>query len=460
MVNGIESTTSVSTRLSEIMHHEPAPSLDQLVVLQENGDPNLPAEYYSDCADLWELSTGQRTLPQDKSQRLFILGIRETRISGRMRLMSLVPTASMVAGSLTKLMVSTQPLHLLSAGKVEFKNEPDHPVKSRVLPSIPLDEESDLLMNDEEVIKNAESAKEKILMTTASVLFGLAAGITSKSMLLPSTAVATATPVAAHPRGNYVPVDKDEHSYWPVYVTIFIPVFVAICAEKFITKFVNVVQNMATDILVPKEEGRAVHEEGEEALPVEPMGLEDETFTWTKDMAVAFYQRTKAQHEDYINMTEKVIKENDQRIRGLEHAEAISQDKIKTTGEYADMRATRRDAQKQLEKEMKQKLEAANSDKEAAEADKEEAQQSYDDMAAVYNVAISEKKILESQLNIMTKDRDHHSKEAVQTKTKLEAEFQAYKKTRKEMLEHKEKYEHLVDQEASSDTISVAIDSN
>ena len=202
---------------------------------------------------------------------------------------------------------------------------------------------------------------------------------------------------------------------------------------------------MATDILVPKEEGRAVHEEGEEALPVEPMGLEDETFTWTKDMAVAFYQRTKAQHEDYINMTEKVIKENDQRIRGLEHAEAISQDKIKTTGEYADMRATRRDAQKQLEKEMKQKLEAANSDKEAAEADKEEAQTSYDDMAAVYNVAISEKKILESQLNIMTKDRDHHSKEAVQTKTKLEAEFQAYKKTRKEMLEHKEKYEHLVE---------------
>lgn len=200
MVNGIESTTSVSTRLSEIMHHEPAPSLDQLVVLQENGDPNLPAEYYSDCADLWELSTGQRTLPQDKSQRLYILGIRETRISGRMRLMSLVPTASMVAGSLTKPMVSTQPLHLLSTGKVEFKNEADHPVKPRVLPSIPLDEESDLLMNDEEVIKNAESAKEKILMTTASVLFGLAAGITSESMLLPSTAVATATPVAAHPR--------------------------------------------------------------------------------------------------------------------------------------------------------------------------------------------------------------------------------------------------------------------
>ena len=45
-------------------------------------------------------------------------------------------------------MVSTQLLHLLSTGKVEFKNEPDHPVKSRVFPSIPLDEESDLFMNE------------------------------------------------------------------------------------------------------------------------------------------------------------------------------------------------------------------------------------------------------------------------------------------------------------------------
>ena len=160
------------------MHHEPAPTLDQLVVLQENGNPNLPADYYSDCADLWELSTGQRTLPQDKSQRLYILGMRETRISGRMRLMSLVLTASMVADALTKPMVSPQLLHLLSAGKVEFKNEIGHPVKFRVLPSIPVEDEADLLMTDEQVIEKAERMQDKVLMATASVLFGLVAGMT------------------------------------------------------------------------------------------------------------------------------------------------------------------------------------------------------------------------------------------------------------------------------------------
>lgn len=130
MVNGIESTTLVSTRLSELMHFSPSPTLANLVSLQENGNPVLPADYYSDCADLWELSTGQRTLPQDESQRLYILGIRETRISGRMRLMTLVPTQSMVADALIKPMVSRQPLGLLSCGKVAFYNEKDNPIKS------------------------------------------------------------------------------------------------------------------------------------------------------------------------------------------------------------------------------------------------------------------------------------------------------------------------------------------
>jgi hypothetical protein len=157
---------------------------------------------------------------------------------------------------------------------------------------------------------------------------GLVAGITSKTMVLASTAATLAIPAAAHSRGNYVPTTREEHSYWPVYLTIFITVFVAIYAEKLITKFENVMQNKATDILIPKEKFCRVpltkrhrkKEEEKETLPVELMDLEDEIFTWMKEIAIAFYQRTKAQHQD---MTEKVIKEKDQKIMELERAEAI-----------------------------------------------------------------------------------------------------------------------------------------
>ena len=50
MVNGIKSTTLITTRISELMHHVPAPDLKQLVVLQENGNPShsLPSGFYMD----------------------------------------------------------------------------------------------------------------------------------------------------------------------------------------------------------------------------------------------------------------------------------------------------------------------------------------------------------------------------------------------------------------------------
>jgi hypothetical protein len=147
-------------------------------------------------------------------------------------------------------------------------------------------------------------------------------------MVLARPAATLAIPAAADSRGHYVPSTKEAHSYWPVYLPIFITVFVAIYAEKLITKFENVMQNKATDILIPKEKFCRVpltkrhrkKEEEKETLPVELMYLEDEIFTWMKEIAIAFYQRTKAQHQD---MTEKVIKEKDQKIMELERAEAI-----------------------------------------------------------------------------------------------------------------------------------------
>ncbi len=148
MVNGLESTTLVMTRLSELMLRERSPTLDQLVKIQEGGNPMLSCDYYMDCKDLWELITGSKVLPQDKSQRLYILGIREARLTGKIRLMILVPTESMVSDALTKPMLSPGLLMLLTSGKVEIFNMPNHNVLSRIMPSLQEYDENDLVKDE------------------------------------------------------------------------------------------------------------------------------------------------------------------------------------------------------------------------------------------------------------------------------------------------------------------------
>ena len=85
MVNGTEATTLVMVRLSEMMHISLKPTLKELVDIQEIGSPALPSDFYMDCRDLFELCAGQKVLPQDKAQRLYVLGICEGRIAGRIR---------------------------------------------------------------------------------------------------------------------------------------------------------------------------------------------------------------------------------------------------------------------------------------------------------------------------------------------------------------------------------------
>ena len=94
--------------------------------------PEVPTDYCGDCRDVFELVTGTRTLPQDKSQRLYILSLKENRISGRMRMMVLVPTQCMTSDSLTKPMIHYSMMHLLSTGLIKFANEIDHPVPARI----------------------------------------------------------------------------------------------------------------------------------------------------------------------------------------------------------------------------------------------------------------------------------------------------------------------------------------
>ena len=74
-----------------------SPILKQLISIQETGNPDLPIDFSGNCKDLWELVTGLRTLPQDKGQRIDVLGIKEARLSGKMRQIVLVPTECMTS---------------------------------------------------------------------------------------------------------------------------------------------------------------------------------------------------------------------------------------------------------------------------------------------------------------------------------------------------------------------------
>ena len=57
----------------------------------------------TDCKDLWELETGQKGTPQDRTQRLIIMSLRERRAQGRIRNACWTDTRDMIANSLTKL---------------------------------------------------------------------------------------------------------------------------------------------------------------------------------------------------------------------------------------------------------------------------------------------------------------------------------------------------------------------
>eukprot|EP00435_Cladocopium_sp_Y103_P061866 s1483_g23.t1 len=147
-ISGLEASTLVSVRLAEILMKDRKPTLQQLAALQERGVDFLPVDSYTDCKDFFALSTGTTALPQDKSQRVYILAHREARIQGRLRWMILVPTASMTADALTKIMISKPLLELMSGGYVQFFNKDGHPIQARRLPSIEEFTEDELEQGD------------------------------------------------------------------------------------------------------------------------------------------------------------------------------------------------------------------------------------------------------------------------------------------------------------------------
>ena len=234
MVNGTESTTLVMVRLSEMMHISLKPTLKELVDIQENGNPALPSDFYMDCRDLFELCTGQKVLPQDKTQRLYVLGIREGRITGRIRQTTLIPTESMTADALTKPMQSPELLQFLTTGMVTIYGVDNHPVISRILPSLQDYDEQTLMMDDEKLLDYVKENPQAAKASPATVLFGLMGVSTSSTMrmalMMGMASMANAQTIHEHevqPSSNYIGMAI-------YYFLIYVMVIAAILTEKHV----------------------------------------------------------------------------------------------------------------------------------------------------------------------------------------------------------------------------------
>ena len=91
--------------------------------LQDSGRCTVMVDHFVDCMDLWELVCGKKGIPQDKSQRLAVLAVREERRTGRLRRFYHVTTKWMLADILTKWQGrdSDSLLELLSCGMWTIK---------------------------------------------------------------------------------------------------------------------------------------------------------------------------------------------------------------------------------------------------------------------------------------------------------------------------------------------------
>ena len=151
-INGMESASLIALRLGELLVQERKPTLQRLAALQERGVPFLPVDAYTDCRDFFELSTGVKTMPQDKSQRIYIMAHREARLRGRLRWLILIPTECMTSDALTKPMISASLNELMSSGVVRFFNVQKHPILARRLPPVDDIDEGKLMTPDRELL--------------------------------------------------------------------------------------------------------------------------------------------------------------------------------------------------------------------------------------------------------------------------------------------------------------------
>ena len=229
-ISGHEAAVLVSVRISEMLHKIKNPTLQQLAAIQETGNPQLPLDDYGDCNDVFQLVTQCKTLPQDKSQRIYILSLRESRLSGRIRWMILIPTRSMAADALTKPMVSKQMMVLLSTGILQVENEDKHHIQLKRLPAKYEIIEHDLETDDQTLIKQYEREKEtKNNMWWTPMFAAFRLGKISFAMLF----ILSSLPMACAEDSR-----SGSEDYFMVFVMIFVTIAV-LMIERMIYKFLS-----------------------------------------------------------------------------------------------------------------------------------------------------------------------------------------------------------------------------
>jgi hypothetical protein len=118
-VSGVLHSQMVAIRFTEIftqiLFNERA-TTKLLLRIQDEGSYLLPLDVWTDCMDLFSLTTGLKGVPADKSQRLSVLTMREERLAGRLRNYVHMPTAGMIADALTKQGTFAQFMKLLTTG--------------------------------------------------------------------------------------------------------------------------------------------------------------------------------------------------------------------------------------------------------------------------------------------------------------------------------------------------------
>ena len=92
----------IGLRLTELNWPRRRPTLRELIDTEAIGRYDIPIDAVTDCRDLYELVTGQKGDPQDRTQRLIVMSLRERRLLQRTRAYIWVDTKSMMANALTK----------------------------------------------------------------------------------------------------------------------------------------------------------------------------------------------------------------------------------------------------------------------------------------------------------------------------------------------------------------------
>ena len=147
-VGGLALAQMIAIRYTEIffkfLFHR-LPVTHDLLKLELSGHYVFPIDVITDCFDLLELVTGARGIPQDKTQRLAVLSLREERLSGRVRFFMHWPTNVMIADALTKTGKFDQLTDFLHDGVLRVDLMADKFITVRRLTSKPSYTEDDLV---------------------------------------------------------------------------------------------------------------------------------------------------------------------------------------------------------------------------------------------------------------------------------------------------------------------------